>query len=445
MDGNRPRVYPTLERMNRRQLRTVMQIINGFTIMVLSFLFTFTASRAAHWHMGTTLIRSLSALPSAPWKPVFFSFLGYLLLLFCGWLQTSHLLGQKTCLITVAAELASCLMIIFSLHLSYCGVLLIVVVDIMESAFHSRMRVVTLCAVSILFVLCSMSSLRQALEIIPLENYLAYYTSTTAAVFESFLKLLDLTNIVGCVAYLSMMLSQEAKEVLRVNQLNYELKMVNQQLKNYAEEIQQMTKTQERNRLAREIHDTLGHALTGIVSAADACLLMFDSYPEGVKSLLSEIGASARQGMTDVRRSVRALRPDALERQNLNNALFNMAEHIILTTNVQVTIDITNQERVYSVDEEDVIYRIVQEGITNAIRHGHARHIRVTLNQTDEGRLIITVLDDGIGAAGQVEENFGLKHMRERLAMLNGTLYYESNGGFLLRAEIPVRKGEKET
>lgn len=104
-------------------------------------------------------------------------------------------------------------------------------------------------------------------------------------------------------------------------------------------------------------------------------------------------------------------------------------------------------------DEEEVVYRVVQEGITNANRHGHAHHQTVTIT-VEQGRIYLLLYDDGEGAPvdadGHVEEGFGLKHMKERVGLLHGTVRYESGQafgrrGFSLEVVIPERKDAAST
>ena len=122
----------------------------------------------------------------------------------------------------------------------------------------------------------------------------------------------------------------------QLNTANEELQKANQRLEQYAEESVKMTETRERNRLAREIHDTLGHALTGIITGIEACETLMDVAPEATKVQLGAIAEVARQGMTDVRRSVKALRPDALEKFNLEEALTQTMEEMRLATNAKI-------------------------------------------------------------------------------------------------------------
>ena len=110
------------------------------------------------------------------------------------------------------------------------------------------------------------------------------------------------------------------------------------------------------------------------------------------------------------------------------------------TSQAEITLDLQAEDLRLSPDEEDAVYRIVQESITNAIRHGHATAVRVRI-VAEERRLGITVPDNGCGCT-KIEPGFGLRHMRERLKLLNGTLKVKSEKGLELHAEIPLRWGD---
>ena len=103
----------------------------------------------------------------------------------------------------------------------------------------------------------------------------------------------------------------------------------------YKRQEEQMVATRERNRLAREIHDTLGHALTGIITGAEACAALMDVAPEAAKQQMQAITEVARQGITEVRRSVNALRPDALEKDDLEDAIKQTIDEMRRVSNVE--------------------------------------------------------------------------------------------------------------
>ena len=142
-----------------------------------------------------------------------------------------------------------------------------------------------------------------------------------------------------------------------------------------------------------------------------------------------------------MRRSVSKLRPDALEKLELEQAIAKMLEDLSAATKAEVVFDNQVHPLAFHEDEEDAVYRVVQEASTNSIRHGHAGRISISITKKEQW-LTITVKDDGLGC-GSVEKGFGLKHMEERLRLLGGELEYDGQDGFLITARIPIRWGEE--
>ena len=249
-------------------------------------------------------------------------------------------------------------------------------------------------------------------------------------------------NADAALACLDMMdfegIEKVRQRVAQNGTLYQQLQQANEQLRIYAEESAHTAQVQERNRLAREIHDTLGHVLTGITAGADACIQMMDDSPEMARHQMELIADTARNGMNDVRRSVKALRPDSLEKENLSGALNKMCASMAQSSGAQIQLEESLAGLTLSQDEEDCVYRTVQEGITNAIRHGHATRVQVRCH-IEDGVLEVSVRDNGIGCKS-VTPGFGLQHMQERMLMLGGTFWYENSDGFCIRAEIPLRK-----
>lgn len=120
--------------------------------------------------------------------------------------------------------------------------------------------------------------------------------------------------------------------------------------------------------------------------------------PEMLKRYLSLVSDVARQGMTDVRRSVNELRPDALEQRDLLSAIHKMISQMSATSKVEITLDNSAGRLALGEDEEEVIYRIIQESITNSIRHGKADKVRIWMTR-EYNIVTITIKDNEIGRA----------------------------------------------
>lgn len=422
----------------RVSIRVAMGMVNWIAIVLVSVVLAGTVFRAVQNDMAAGLAASLGRVPMPPWTPPAAALLSYAVLLCTGWFLQRYPMTAKTSILAGCVEIAAALAVIFALHMAYNSILLVVLIDMVE-VLKGRTRSAILISGIALYVLTSMNVVRDWLGIIPFQNYLSYYNALTAGFIRDVLMLITSLNLVGFLTSMVLLLTQKTAENERINHLNDQLTAMNEQLKAYAEESVRMAETSERNRLAREIHDTLGHALTGIASASDACGLMLDVSPEAAKKLLLDIGDTARQGITDVRRSVSALRPDALEHKALEEALRSMTERITRTTEAEVELHLPPEKLVLSADEEDAVYRIVQECITNAIRHGKASRISIELT-LENRNLSVYIRDNGTGMPEGCSEGFGLIHMRERLNLLNGTLDYNGKGGFSLHAVIPVRE-----
>ena len=166
--------------------------------------------------------------------------------------------------------------------------------------------------------------------------------------------------------------------------------------------------------------------------------MLVDAVPAAAKKQLEKIRETARHGIVDVRRSVKKLRPDDLEKMPLQQAVKKVIAEFAASSGVEIHLVELGWPEKLREDEEEVIYRIVQEGITNARRHGKATKVTVTCG-TEPGRFYIMIADNGKGC-DKPQQGFGLRHMEERLELLHGRLRYWSDKGFTLEATIPMGK-----
>lgn len=163
--------------------------------------------------------------------------------------------------------------------------------------------------------------------------------------------------------------------------------------------------------------------------------MLVDAAPEAAKKQLAKVREAARRGIVDVRRSVEKLRPDDLEKLPMRHALAKMIAEFAESSGMKTRLIALGWPEHLREDEEEVIYRVIQEGVTNANQHGHATEAVITIG-TEPGRIYIIIADNGRGCEA-VEPGFGLRHMRERLELLHGRLRYWSERGFTLEAVIP--------
>lgn len=319
----------------------------------------------------------------------------------------------------------------------YTGIVMLLLADTMRYRIDWKKRIIYIVAICIAYLAMSGNKMYSLPHVIPLSQMWAYYRQDVRNSLLSVLDMLSLLNTMIFILYMVVMTLSQTSEKERILRLNSQLQMANRKLEEYAQEQVRMTETRERNRLAREIHDTLGHSLTGIITGIEACIMLMDIAPEATKEQLRAIAEVARNGITDVRHSVNALRPDALETLSLESAIRKLVEESEKSTGVKIDLVFPENLQDLDQDEEDVLYRIVQESITNAIRHGKATHIDVRMERVDND-LRIRIADNGKGC-DNIQSGFGLHHMQERIDMLKGTLSYSGKDGFVIEAVVPIR------
>ena len=146
------------------------------------------------------------------------------------------------------------------------------------------------------------------------------------------------------------------------------------------------------------------------------------------------------RGLKDVRRSVKKLRPDDLEHLSLRQAIDQMVASFSSSTGMTVDFSVLTYPPHLRQDQEEVLYRVVQEGLTNAQRHGHATHVSIALGM-ELGTIFLCISDNGRGAdTEKLTPGFGLRHMEERLALLKGRVRYWSDQGFTLEVLLPANE-----
>lgn len=181
----------------------------------------------------------------------------------------------------------------------------------------------------------------------------------------------------------------------------------------------------ERRRVARELHDEVGQALTAVVLQLDRVGHRADAGLRGEVELARE---TVRTSLEEVRAIARGLRPEALDELGLGSALASLTNDVARQTGVRVERRVTRSLPVLSPEEELVVYRVAQEGLTNIARHSEARRAWLTLD-VSEGCVELEVRDDGRGFDSAAGARTGLLGMRERAVLIGATLEITSSGG----------------
>ncbi|MCJ7654386.1 MAG: sensor histidine kinase, partial [Dehalococcoidia bacterium] len=213
------------------------------------------------------------------------------------------------------------------------------------------------------------------------------------------------------------------------------------------EETRQMAVMEERNRMAREIHDTLAQGFSGIILQLEAAEQALDVDTLAAERHLNQARSLARKSLAEARRSVWNLRPQALEQLPLVEAIKQEVDKFRQGIGVNVGLSISGARRDLSPEIEACLLRIFQESLTNVRRHAKATEVEVSLT-FDASAVELNIRDNGVGFRPRTSEGqkkrdtFGLISMRERARGLGGTFEVQSRRGkgTLVRVVIPISK-----
>ena len=206
------------------------------------------------------------------------------------------------------------------------------------------------------------------------------------------------------------------------NRMNCKLRKAN-------EEIEHLAKVAERERIARDLHDVLGHTLSVITLKSELAGKLMDRDPERAGKEIREVEQISRQALSDVRDAIRGYRAQGLA------AELAQAKSTLETAGLTVQCDAATTVKIPAV-QESVLALAVREAVTNVVRHSRAQICRMRLEQ-QHGSCRLEIHDDGVGISSA--EGNGLRGMRERVEMLGGTLERSSQSGTMLVITLPLK------
>jgi signal transduction histidine kinase len=226
----------------------------------------------------------------------------------------------------------------------------------------------------------------------------------------------------------------------------------NLRLQRYAVALEELTISRERNRLARELHDTLAHSLSAVAVQLEAVRSLWDIDPVAAQDMLDKADGTARHGLTEARRALQDLRASPLQDLGLSLALRELAKTAAERAGASLALYLPEQSLdSLSPDVEQGVYRIAQETLENIVRHSEARSIVFRLRWAPDS-LSLTISDDGRGIDTEVlqasradsQDWLGLRGMRERAALIGGSLEItnQEEQGTLVHLKVPLSPAE---
>lgn len=426
-----------------------MLVINLISVLFVTIFIYLTNLKICDHFIAREFIENVNAIP---WRPssiiAISSILFGILVLSFVFREVIYINNTMIIYLTLMIEFIVSITIVYLLNFNYNGILFLFFANVVAYAKGTRGRYVLMFLAIASFLIADYELIGINYKLYSINDYIRYYDSTKQQYLLGLYNVLISVNIIVFIVYCIYVIQAQRGTIDEVSLLyrklcesNEELENANSQLRVYATITEKMGETKERNRLAREIHDTLGHSLTGISAGIDACIATVEHSPEKTKKQLEVIGKVTREGILDIRRSVNELRPDALDRLNLEYAITKMITDMSAVSNAKILFKCDVENLKFDEDEENAIYRVVQESLTNALRHGSATKIVVKITR-EYSEIVLTISDNGVGCK-TIKNGFGTKHMMERIELLNGMLTFDGSDGFVVNARIPIRWGDK--
>jgi signal transduction histidine kinase len=215
-----------------------------------------------------------------------------------------------------------------------------------------------------------------------------------------------------------------------------ELSIANERLATQAAQTEELATTKERNRVARELHDSLGHYLTVLHVQLSAAESQFELDPERAQHALTTARRIAHEMLEDVRTSVAQLRTSPLDQRPLPSVLSDLVNEVT-ASGMSASLSLRGTPRRLPPLVELTLFRTAQETLTNAQRHSGAREVTVDLAYQN-GSVTLSVSDDGRGSIAVPTDGFGLMGLRERARLVGGDFAVEPNPGFTVTLRVPA-------
>jgi signal transduction histidine kinase len=220
------------------------------------------------------------------------------------------------------------------------------------------------------------------------------------------------------------------------------LKSANQKLSHHASTLENLTVSRERNRLSRELHDTVVHTLSGLSVQLETIKAYWDVDSATSRSLLAQSLETTRSGLQETRRALKALRASPLDDLGLVLALEKLIENAAERGKLLLDVSLPDPNILLSPDVEQCIYRVAQEAIENVLHHANAQNLLVKL-AIHENEKTLTIQDDGIGfnpSTRLPSGHFGLKGMHERAQLVGGVLTIQSQPSYGTTIQLVIKE-----
>lgn len=418
-------------------VKNTMFILNVIIVLFYVAVIAITTKYIIGNDLARSFLDKVMYMPTAPVYIISGSVGLLLCLAYCVYYREFNNIRNKTInYLYSLLEVVISVILIFLIYLSYNGIILFVFCDCMYHLKKGLKYQVLLVALGLIYLLANYEIVTYFYSLVNIEEYFLVYDASIRNCLIIIKKLLEGFNIILFIIFMIIYILKQIQENEYISKKLSMVAMINKKMQKYVIVTEKFGEKNERKRLARELHDTIGHALAGMAVGVDACITMIDKNPQLAKAQLKIISKAIRKGMKDVRNSLNKMRPDFLQQYRLKEAIEKMKEEISDVTDLKINLNYQIDETGFDTKIEDILFRVIQESITNSIRHGLATVVDIDIYK-ENNLLCLKIKDNGKGCKA-INYGFGLKQMVERVSQIRGDINFYSENGFITEIKIPL-------
>lgn len=418
-------------------VKNTMFILNVIIVLFYVAVIAITTKYIIGNDLARSFLDKVMYMPTAPVYIISGSVGLLLCLAYCVYYREFNNIRNKTInYLYSLLEVLISVILIFLIYLSYNGIILFVFCDCMYHLKKGLKYQVLLVALGLIYLLANYEIVTYFYPLVNIEEYFLVYDASIRNCLIIIKRLLEGFNIILFIIFMIIYILKQIQENEYISKKLSMVAMINKKMQKYVIVTEKFGEKNERKRLARELHDTIGHALAGMAVGVDACITMIDKNPQLAKAQLKVISKAIRKGMKDVRNSLNKMRPDFLQQYRLKEAIEKMKEEISDVTDLKINLNYQIDETGFDTKIEDILFRVIQESITNSIRHGLATVVDIDIYK-ENNLLCLKIKDNGKGCKA-INYGFGLKQMVERVSQIRGDINFYSENGFTTEIKIPL-------
>lgn len=430
--------------MKFKYLVTMRHFMIALNFIIVSFIgaqFLLVTQYILNHQLSSELLTTLAQVPDSPLTLFSECIISYGLLVLVMYIHYHYNFSTQNTLLLLVLEFILAFVIFFAVRMNYNGIFLLIFIDLLLTYRNLPtiqsywfwgisgtifLLLFSFSNYSLLGVFFKMPSLNTYLDFLPTQS------RSLLVFFNNFLVSLNLITFISiCLGYVIYILNRTHT----VQSKLHSMQKANDELKSYAAISEKIAQDHERKRIARDIHDTVGHTLTGVAVGIDAVMVLIDINPEAAKTQLQKISTAVKQGIKEVRQVLNQMRPDALKSYTLESALSKMLKEYSDISHIKIELNYGWGNANFQKTTENIIFRVIEETVTNSLRHGHATKIWIKCTSNNSS-YILSMHNNGKSET-HIKPGYGITQMRERLTIINGTVEFDGKKGFTTVVKFP--------